>query len=121
MAGTYGMRRGGWAVAGAALLVASAAHAGVIRGTLEVPGASPSSELHPYPGRAGSLPAAGVMTGAVTDAGSLLNGSALNVSSACSFSSSVGWTLPYTVTPLPAADVKQSVLTNAGTGKLTVQ
>jgi plastocyanin len=62
------MRHAWWAVTGAAVLVSSAAHAGVIRGTLEVPGASSSSELHPYPGRAGSLPAAGTVTGAVTDA-----------------------------------------------------
>jgi pectate lyase len=66
-------------------------------------------------------PGSSSMTGAVTDAGSLLNGAPLNVSSACSFSSSVGWTVPYTVSPLPAADVRQSVLNNAGTGKLTVQ
>ncbi len=66
-------------------------------------------------------PGSSSMTGAITDAGSLLNGSALNVAGACSFSSSVGWSLPYTAPLQSTTDVKQSVLTNAGTGKLTVQ
>lgn len=66
-------------------------------------------------------PGSSSKTGAITDAGSLLNGAALDVAGKCSFSSSVGWSLPYAVQLLPAAEVKQSVLTNAGTGKLTVQ
>lgn len=66
-------------------------------------------------------PGSSSKTGAITDTGSLLNGAALDVAGKCSFSSSVGWSLPYTVQLLPAGDVKQSVLTNAGTGKLTVQ
>jgi pectate lyase len=65
-------------------------------------------------------PGSSSMTGAITDAGSLLNGASLNLSSACSFSNQVGWTLPYSVTPLDAASVKASVVGNAGTGKLTV-
>lgn len=66
-------------------------------------------------------PGSSSKTGAITDAGSLLNGTPLDAANKCNFSSTVGWTLPYTVQLLPAADVKQSVLTNAGTGKLTVQ
>jgi pectate lyase len=65
-------------------------------------------------------PGSSSKTGAITDAGSLLNGGALNVAGACSFSSSVGWTIPYSVNLLGTTAVKQSVLTNAGTGKLTV-
>jgi plastocyanin len=68
MAATMRMRRKPWAAAAMALLVASGAHAGVIRGTLEVPATSASLDLHPYPGRAGSMPAAGSAPGAVTDA-----------------------------------------------------
>lgn len=59
-------------------------------------------------------------TGAIIDTGSLLNGAPLNLSSACSFSSAVNWSLPYTVTLLPATEVTQSVLGNAGVGKLNV-
>ncbi|MGV7208439.1 polysaccharide lyase family 1 protein [Oxalobacteraceae bacterium A2-2] len=65
-------------------------------------------------------PGSSSKTGAITDAGSLLNGSALNLSSACSFSSSVGWTVPYSFSLLSASAVKASVVGNAGTGKLTV-
>jgi pectate lyase len=65
-------------------------------------------------------PGSSSKTGAITDTGSLLNGAALNLASACSFSSSVGWTVPYTVTLLATSAVKASVQSNAGTGKLTV-
>lgn len=68
MAATNGWGRATWALATAAMLGTSAAHAGVIRGTLEVPSAAPASDLHPYPGRAGSMPSAGTVIGAVTDA-----------------------------------------------------
>jgi pectate lyase len=66
-------------------------------------------------------PGSSSKTGAVTDTGSLLNGVALDVANKCSFSSSVGWSLPYAAPLLSAADVKQSVLANAGTGKITVK
>lgn len=66
-------------------------------------------------------PGSSSKTGAMTDTGSLLNGAALNFAGKCSFSSAVGWTLPYSAPLLSAADVKQSVLANAGTGKLTVK
>jgi pectate lyase len=66
-------------------------------------------------------PGSSSKTGAIVDTGSLLNGAALDVAGKCAFSSAVGWTVPYTVQPLPAAQVRQSVLANAGTGKLTVQ
>ena len=65
-------------------------------------------------------PGSSSMTGAIVDTGSLLNGSALNVAGACSFSNAVGWTVPYSYSPLGASAVKASVLSNAGTGKLTV-
>jgi len=79
----------------------------------DIAGASTCAHIVNNPGSA-SKP------GAVTDAGSLLNGSALNLAGKCSFSNAVGWTLPYTVSPLAAASVKQSVLNNAGTGKISV-
>lgn len=59
-------------------------------------------------------------TGAITDTGSLLNGAALNLAGSCGFSSSVGWTVPYAYTLLATTAVKASVVSNAGTGKLTV-
>jgi pectate lyase len=65
-------------------------------------------------------PGSSSKTGAITDAGSLLNGAALNLAGSCSFSSSVGWTVPYTVSLLSASAVKASVQSNAGTGKITV-
>lgn len=58
----------------------------------------------------GSSPA-----GAFVDSGSLLNGAALG---ACEASPDVGWTVPYSFTPLPAADVKAHALANAGAGHL---
>ncbi|MBP1202665.1 pectate lyase [Duganella sp. 1411] len=58
--------------------------------------------------------------GAITDTGSLVNGNPLNLAGSCSESSSVGWTVPYTASPMAASAVKASVLSNAGTGKLTV-
>ncbi|KQV87848.1 hypothetical protein ASD15_27750 [Massilia sp. Root351] len=65
-------------------------------------------------------PGSSSKTGAITDAGSLLNGTALDLAGKCSFSASVGWTLPYTPALLATSAVRQSVLSNAGTGKLTV-
>ena len=58
-------------------------------------------------------------TGAISDTGSLLNGAALNLSSACSFAAA-SWSLPYGSTAVPAAQVKARVLSNAGVGKITV-
>lgn len=80
----------------------------------DIAGASSCAQVIKNPGSSSK-------TGAITDAGSLLNGSALNLSSACSFSSDVGWTVPYTASPLPASAVKASVQGNAGVGKLSVQ
>lgn len=58
--------------------------------------------------------------GAIIDAGSLLNGGALNLAGSCKLSNAVGWSVPYGFSPLAASAVKASVLGNAGTGKLTV-
>lgn len=66
-------------------------------------------------------PGSSSKTGAIVDSGSLLNGAALDVAGKCSFSSAVGWTVPYAVTPLAASAVKAAVLNNAGTGKISVQ
>ena len=79
----------------------------------DIAGASTCSNILTNPGSSSK-------TGAITDSGSLLNGAALDVAGKCSFSASVGWTLPYTVQLLSTSAVKQSVLSNAGTGKLTV-
>lgn len=79
----------------------------------EIAGATGCPDVVDNPGSASK-------SGAITDAGSLLNGSALNLASKCSFSSSVGWSVPYSVSPLAASSVKQSVLSNAGTGKIKV-
>ncbi|MET0322028.1 MAG: hypothetical protein ABW069_15015 [Duganella sp.] len=79
----------------------------------DIAGASTCAHIVDNPGSASKA-------GAVTDAGSLLNGNALNLAGQCSFSSAVGWTAPYSVTLLPAASVRQSVLGNAGTGKISV-
>jgi len=65
-------------------------------------------------------PGSSSKTGAITDSGSLLNGAALDVAGKCSFSNQVGWSVPYSVTPMAASAVKASVLGNAGTGKITV-
>lgn len=80
----------------------------------DIAGATSCTNILTNPGTASK-------TGAITDTGSLLNGAALNVAGQCSFSSSVGWSVPYTVQLLSATAVKQAVLSNAGTGKLTVQ
>ena len=79
----------------------------------EISGASSCPDIVKNPGSS-SKP------GAIVDTGSLLNGSALNVAGACSQSNAVGWSVPYSVSPLAASAVKASVLSNAGTGKLTV-
>jgi pectate lyase len=68
-----------------------------------------------------SNPGSASMTGAITDSGSLLNGSALDVAGKCSFSNAVGWTVPYAYTVLDATAVKAWVQGNAGAGKLTVR
>jgi pectate lyase len=80
----------------------------------EIAGASSCPDIMKNPGSPSK-------TGAIVESGSLLNGGALNAGGACSFSNAVGWTVPYSVNLLNAADVKQSVLSNAGTGKLTVK
>jgi pectate lyase len=66
-------------------------------------------------------PGSSSKTGAITDAGSAINGTAM-VMSKCSFSADVGWTVPYSYSSvlLPVAQVKASVQSKAGTGKLTV-
>ena len=79
----------------------------------EIAGASSCPDIVKNPGSS-SKP------GAITDTGSLLNGNPLNVAGACSQSNAVGWTVPYTASPMAASAVKASVLSNAGTGKLTV-
>ncbi|MYM81878.1 pectate lyase [Duganella sp. FT50W] len=79
----------------------------------DIVGASKCADIMTNPGSSSK-------TGAATDSGSLLNGAALTAGGACSFSTSVGWTVPYSATLLNASAVKQSVLNNAGTGKLTV-
>lgn len=66
-------------------------------------------------------PGSSSLTGAITDTGSLLNGVALDVAGKCSFSNQVNWTLPYTAPLLEASAVRQSALSNAGTGKITVK
>jgi pectate lyase len=65
-------------------------------------------------------PGSSSKTGAITDAGSLVNGSSL-VMSQCGFSNDVGWKVPYSYALLPATSVKTSVQAQAGTGKLTVK
>ncbi|KQQ45138.1 hypothetical protein ASF61_20865 [Duganella sp. Leaf126] len=79
----------------------------------DIAGASACADIVTNPGSASK-------SGAVTDAGSLLNGAALNLAGKCSFSNAVGWSLPYAVSPMSAAAVRQSVLGNAGTGKISV-
>jgi len=66
-------------------------------------------------------PGSSSKTGAITESGSLLNGAALNMGP-CSFSTSVGWTVPYDISGalLQAASVKASVKANAGPGRLTI-
>jgi pectate lyase len=66
-------------------------------------------------------PGSSSKTGAITDAGSLLNGAALNLAQ-CSFSANVGWSVPfdYRAVLQPASSVKSYVQANAGPGKITV-
>jgi len=66
-------------------------------------------------------PGSSSKTGAITDAGSLLNGAALNLAQ-CAFSANVGWSVPfdYRSALLPAASVKAYVQAQAGSGKITV-
>lgn len=54
-------------------------------------------------------------TGAVLDRGSQLNGKPL---AECGLPGDVGWSVPYTFTALPAADVQPNVMSNAGAGHL---
>ena len=58
----------------------------------------------------------GTSTGAFKDTGSVLNGAALG---ACSVSTNVTWTVPYTYALRSAAVVKTNALANAGGGKLS--
>jgi pectate lyase len=53
--------------------------------------------------------------GAFADTGSLVNGATLT---GCTAPTSVGWTVPYSYPTLPTAQVRASVLANAGTGKI---
>jgi pectate lyase len=62
-------------------------------------------------------PGSPAKSGAISDAGSLLNGVPLNLAGTCNFSADVGWTVPYTVKLRDAAAVRQAVLENAGPGK----
>lgn len=80
----------------------------------EIAGASSCPDIMTNPGSSSK-------TGAAVDSGSLLNGAALNAGGACSFSSAVGWTVPYSVNLLNGSAVKASVQGNAGTGKLSVK
>ena len=64
-------------------------------------------------------PGSSSKTGAISDTGSLLNGNALNLASACSFAAA-NWTVPYSYSPTPAAQVKANVVPGAGPGHLTV-
>jgi pectate lyase len=64
-------------------------------------------------------PGSSSKTGAIRDTGSLLNGNALNLASSCSFATAT-WTVPYTYSPTPAAQVKAAVVPKAGPGQLTV-
>ena len=67
-------------------------------------------------------PGSSTKTGAIVDTGSTLNGVPLGVGGAsCKFSGSIGWTPPYTPALLEAGKVKESVLRNAGAGKLSVR
>jgi pectate lyase len=80
----------------------------------EIQGANSCASVMKNPGSSSK-------TGAIAEAGSLLNGAALNMSQ-CSFSSDVGWAVPYSRSALlPAASVKASVQAQAGVGKLTVK
>ncbi|MGM9490140.1 hypothetical protein [Ideonella sp. YS5] len=79
----------------------------------EIDGASACSQVVKNPGSSSK-------SGAIVDSGSLLNGAALSLSTQCSFSSAVGWTVPYSFTATPASEVKAKVVEEAGAGHLTV-
>jgi pectate lyase len=78
----------------------------------EVTGAKTCADVITNPGSSSK-------SGAITDTGSLLNGSSLALSTACSFTAA-SWTIPYSYTPTAAASVKSVVTSNAGVGHLTV-
>ncbi len=84
----------------------------------DIDGAKTCSDVIKNPGSSSK-------SGAITDTGSLLNGASLALSSKCSFSSAVGWAVPYQnqddFVLTEANAVKQTVLDNAGPGKLTVK
>ena len=79
----------------------------------DIAGATSCSHIVKNPGSSSK-------TGAISDSGSLLNGSALNLSSGCSFAAA-NWSIPYTFSPSPASQVEAQVVSNAGVGKLTVR
>ena len=79
----------------------------------DIDGASSCNQVVRNPGSSSK-------TGAIVDTGSLLNGALLNLSTQCSFSSAVGWTVPYAFTATPASQVKAQVVEEAGAGKLGV-
>jgi pectate lyase len=79
---------------------------------IDITGASSCPDVVKNPGSSSK-------TGAIKDTGSLLNGSALNLSSACSFATA-SWTVPYVYVPDATASVRSIVSANAGVGKLTV-
>lgn len=64
-------------------------------------------------------PGVKTLTGAISDTGSLLNGAPLNLATGCSFAAA-SWTIPYSYSAVPADQVKASVLSRAGVGKITV-
>ena len=80
--------------------------------TFDVTGASSCPDVVKNPGSSSK-------TGAISDTGSLLNGAALNLASSCSFAAS-SWSIPYSNSAVSASQVKDRVLSNAGSGKLTV-
>lgn len=59
-------------------------------------------------------PGSPAKSGAISDAGSLLNGVPLNLAGECNVSADVSWTVPYAVKLRDAAAVRQAVLDNAG-------
>ena len=65
-------------------------------------------------------PGSSSKTGAISDTGSLLNGASLNLAAACSFAAA-SWTIPYSYSVMPATQVKDTVMQQAGVGKLKVQ
>ena len=59
-------------------------------------------------------PGSPARTGAIIDAGSLLNGVPLDLAAQCGFNADVGWAVPYTFKLRDTAAVKKAVLNNAG-------